>query len=127
MVLTGQGIRKIPHQIENGTHINPEGVSLQATPSGGRGNPDTSTTSKYRGRYPKREEDRSGSTYDINVMVGRSTGYEGGKLEGLAKGGNMVKGSRHETLGKIDECEKVSVPRGKHPNGTDMDEYCANY
>ena len=41
-------------------------------------------------------------------MEGRSIGYEGITIEGLAKGGDMGKRTRHKTLGKMVSVTKLS-------------------
>ena len=60
-------------------------------------------------------------------MGGSSIWDEGKTLEGLDKGGYMVKGSRHNMLGQTGECDEVSVLRGTHPDGTGMEDNGANY
>ena len=53
--------------------------------------------------------------------VKRSIGDEVREFEGLAKGGDTVKGPRPKVVRKTGECDEAGVPRGAHPDGTDMD------
>ena len=59
--------------------------------------------------------------------VRRCIGDEVREFEGLAKGGDTVKGPRPKTVGKTGECDEAGVLRGAHPNGTDMDNDNTNY
>ena len=82
------------------THLNTEGGSLQETPSGGRGNLNTSTTGNYCRRTLGRRGDCSGSAETKDGTVGRSIRHSGRTFEGVAKGGDKVKIPRHGTLGQ---------------------------
>ena len=122
VVPTGQGKPNIPHKRGTGTHFNPEGVPLQAASSRGRGNPDTSSTSEYHGKYPGRGGDCSGIAETTNWVGVRNIRDEGRKPEGMVKGGNMRKVSRHKTVGKTGKCDKAVILKGVHPDSTGMDE-----
>ena len=95
VVPRGQGSPNSPHKKGTGTHINPEGGSLQAVPARGQGNTNTSTTGKYHGRTPGRREDCSGSADTTDGTVGRNICHEGRTLESMDKGGNQGKIPRH--------------------------------
>ena len=76
---------------------------------------------------PRRGGDLSGSAETTNGD-GRRSIKDGSKgPEGLDKGSNKRKGPRYKKLGHTCECEKVSVMRRTHPNGTDTDNNGANY
>ena len=57
----------------------------------------------------------------------RSVRYDYKSSEGLDKGRNTGKGTRHKMVVKIGECDKAGVPRGVHPNSTDMYDDGTNY
>ena len=64
---------------------------------------------------------------NTHVVGGRSN-EDGGRISGgLDNGGNVVKGPRPKTVGKIGECNKTSIMRGAHPDNTDIDNDGANY
>ena len=65
-------------------------------------------------------KDRSGSVETKNRAVSVSITDEGRASECLDKVGNLVKGPRHKTMGQTSECDEVGIPRGVHPDGTDM-------
>ena len=123
VVPTSQGSPNTPHERGTGTNLNPEGLYLKAAPSGGRGNPNTSTTRKDCGRTPIRVVYFSGSAETKNGTDRRTIRDEGRTLEGMAKGGDQGKRPRHRTLGKTGDCDEVSVQRRRHTDiiGTDND------
>ena len=122
MVLTGQETHNTPNQRGTGEHLYPAGGPLQAAPSGGRGDTDNSATGDDRGRNPIRGRVCSGSAEATNREGGRSIRYEGRASEGLSKGGDTGKGPRHKTVGQTGEYDEAGVPRGVHPDRTDMDD-----
>ena len=54
LVEASQWTSKTHHQRGTVTHLHPEGGSLQAAPTRGRGNPNSSKTGKYCGQNPGR-------------------------------------------------------------------------
>ena len=66
-----------PHQIGTGTHLNPEGGSLQAAPIRGRTNQNTGTTSNYCGQALGRIGDFICSVETTDGTGGMTIGHEG--------------------------------------------------
>ena len=61
-----------------------------------------------------------------NSEVRRSIGDEGIAYEGLPKGVDTGKGTRHETVGQTGECDESVITIGVHHDSTDMYDYGAN-
>ena len=117
-----QGSPNTPHQIVTGTHLNPEGGSIQTATSGGQDNLDTSTTGKDFRRTPIKGGYFSGS-FDTSNGTGKKTaGGEGITLEVMAKVGNQGERPRHRTLGQTGKCDGVSVQISTTPGGTGIDD-----
>ena len=91
MVPIDQGTPSTSHQRGTVIHLNPEEVSLQAALAGGQVNPNTSTTGKYRGQNPGREEDCSASVETKDWKDRRTIGHTVSTLEGTDKGGDQGK------------------------------------
>ena len=121
LVTTIQGSPNIPQHRGTGTHLNSEVGSLQVAPSGGRGNPNTSTTGKYHRQTHVKGGYCSFSADTMNGTGGRTIGDEGRTLEGMAKVGDQLKRPRHRTLGQTSKCGEVSVQKRTHAGGTGMD------
>ena len=123
----GQGTPSRTNQSGTGAHFNPEGGPLQASPSAGRGDPDTSATGDDCRQNHKRGGDFSGSSGTFHGADRRSIEDEGRAFGGLAKVCDKGKGLKNKTVGQTGECEEAGVMRVSHPNGTNMDSDGDNY
>ena len=103
LALTCQVAPNNNHKRGTETYLNPEGGSLQEAPVRGRGNLNTSTTSKYNRRTHLSIGNCSGSADNMDGTSRRTIGRDSITLEGMAKGGYQGALCLTMELGKCDD------------------------